>query len=226
MSDVPKLKRALLEAIAERVHEFGFKPRFSQQEFKRRTQYGFDTLHVCFYSSIGTTAALDIAMRINDVEELCGKCDSNPLISERDKKEWCTIGKYLAHPPDELWRRWDLVLLHDVPSVADSMVEVFVEVALPFFQRYSDRLELLNLLDKDNDEAIKLLTDEMKRSIRAIACTWLWYGRDAAVEIAQRKKSHFVELRSAGYSEFEFNRLIDFLNRSGILPDSGAAVGH
>lgn len=140
-----ELRKRLLEEIGGRLKPDGYQK--SQQTFSRRFRGGTWFFHVAFIphaTDFDITA--DIAVRHDSIQEasrLYGHLD------KRSKKKTATLGVELGNLQGIGQHRWTVAKESDLAPVADSILEMFRRVGMPFLQRFSSLQETKRVFDSD-----------------------------------------------------------------------------
>jgi len=156
---------------------------------------------------IAGTVRLDtphINLRFDGAENLVASFEqAHPIlpITAEDIAARSTIGLYPE--PDTVVgtffrKTWDIWTVDDIQSTTTDFVKHVMNKAMPFWHRYSDPEETLNLLLRDDEEARVLAGPDHFRAERAVGMTFLLRGIEQAQEVAEAK---VPKIRHAAYRQ-------------------------
>jgi hypothetical protein len=209
MTHINSLQRELLKRVGEEVQHYGFSLR-SGREFMRqfpggRTSFG---LHFIKHENdVDITA--HIAIRFDDVEELVNAGDQ--LLSNAEKRDTYTLGAELGNISGVGQKRWTIVSEEDLGAVADDIVRMFVDVAVPYADEFEDRQRTLQVLSGDGPESWLHNPFHSARAMRAVAMSMLIEGEEAAKSCASAKMAFMRARQEPDTAFFEA-----FVERVGV----------
>lgn len=198
MKDIQKL---LLQAVGERVSQYGFQLKAASQSYVRSFAEGKASLHLAFMShqhDFDVTA--DVAVRFDKVEELVNK--HNKLLADREKALTHTLGVELGNLAGLGQMRWNVASESDVPEVADKIVAMFVSVGLSYLEKHSSMPSALEILNTPDHRAWLHNPVHEARAKRVLALLWL-LGRESELGPALEKNVDFMSsLNDPGLERF------------------------
>lgn len=177
---VKRLERALLIEIGRLVEPYGFQAKPRDQSFYREIPLGRWALHLSFVENGELEAALDVAIRFDEVEDLVNSVSR--LLTESQKRDTWTLGCELGNLTAGRPRRWK-VSRNNLEQAAGEMAAFFAEVGIPYLEKHSTPQRTLDALGGNSRAASIHSPFHVARAKRAIALAfWL------------RDKARFEEL--------------------------------
>ncbi len=149
-----QIKEQLLNQLAVKLQDHGFKYRSSRQHFVKKFTDGKLSFHISmntYKSHSYFDVAADVGIRFEKVEN--AKNENSKYLSAKDKKETFTLGNQLANIENIGIQRWSFYTMDDVDSNVQSIYSAFQNTAEPFFAKYSDLNKVIIALKEDGDEA-------------------------------------------------------------------------
>jgi hypothetical protein len=185
--EMRELRKALLHAIGNRIREFGFEPNPAKQSFKRQFPGGdFDI-------------AADVAVRFNALEEMVNRYEG--FISEREKKQTCSLGAELGNIAGTGQMRWRMAIVGDLDSAATGIVEAFEKIGVPYLQSASTMQSAYELLSSPGKAWLHNPLP-LARAKRVVALAKL-LGKDEDVPLRIAENMALLESdRTKGSAEF------------------------
>ena len=179
-------KENLLCSLFDCLKNDSFVRRSKDQAFDKQCGSVRLAFHLCFIrhtADFDVTA--DVAIRFDDVEDLINSF--NAELSPRKKKGTFTMGCELGNLTEGEQRRWSVTRPEDIPAVAKSLYSAFQIVALPYYEKYSDRDTALNVLSGDTPESWLHCPFHTARAERAVSMALLMKGKEEARKLAEAK---------------------------------------
>lgn len=192
----------LLSVLADHMRIDSFVRRTKDQAFEKQCGSAKYSYHLCFIrhtTDFDVTA--DVAIRFDDVEDLINRF--NTTASPREKKGTFTMGCELGNLTEGEQRRWSVKRPEDVAVVAGSLYSAFKTIALPYYEKYSDRDRALYILSGDSPESWLHNPLHAARAERAISLAILLKGKEQARELAEKKLRYLQERKDFGLPSFQ-----------------------
>jgi hypothetical protein len=140
----------LLSALGARVRPLGFSAKATGQRFFRDISLGSQILHLSFIrNGEEFDVTVDVAIRISKLEEML-----DPQESHRTRQEqMASFGAELGNLSRGERIRWTVSDREDIEAVAESILNSFERIGLPYLERYSDLDQMLNALAPNDRSA-------------------------------------------------------------------------
>lgn len=167
MSEYMKLKEQLLNELAARLERHGLKYVKSRQAYIRRFPWGMWGVHLNFGSANAILAAIDIAIRFDEVENLLHELTD--YLSPKEMRNTFTVGVELGNWYDGGWRHYKGHDKAEISATVGKMERDIVSEALPFLEKYSDLEEVYRLIAEETRESRLICAFNDKRAMVAIA---------------------------------------------------------
>jgi hypothetical protein len=169
-------KELLLKLLSIELLKDGFHSKFSHQAFYKNIPNGKWGLHFSFLDrAYGFEVMVDVAVRLDSVEELVNNYPVNPLLSDKERKQTFTVGtncRTNGKPPI-----WEVEFENEIPEVTSSIVKLIREKGLAFLN-YNSSLE----------NVITTLQNDLAAESRALTVAYLIKNKDLFNEIAEKQK--------------------------------------
>lgn len=149
MATMNTLKKAVVDALEPRLRERGFSLRKSKTWFVRRRGDATDKFQlVCLDAKPGLRLQPNVGMRIESVENIFHRTSRWEPEYQKDTP---TLGAPIGALRGGTNSSCDILVeeLADVPRAVVELERLFREVALPYYERFSDLCEIDRVL---NDE--------------------------------------------------------------------------
>lgn len=188
-------REGLLDALGARLSEHGFIRRSRDYHFYKRTNFGWVSvgLNFAMYPE-EFLAAIDIAVRFAEVEELVNVCREDLSDAEKKKLQTATLGCELGNLKGIHRREWRVDLATDVAQVAAEMTDCFVEVGLPYFKRFSTKEAVYAALGKEDETSWLYAPGPLVRAESAIALALLIGGSEEAEKMIEAKRRYIESI--------------------------------
>jgi hypothetical protein len=210
MSQIKELERSLLNKLAERVEQHGFDKRPRGQSFYKKMPFGRLAFHLSFIEhSADVDVTADVAIRFDRLEELIN--EHNGFLTDTQKRKTFSLGAELGNISGIGQRRWTLASLDDVESVANSIMDAFTNIGVPYLEKYSDMETAFKVLSGDDKAAWLHVPFHDARATRAIGLAFLLGNREEFSEVAAAKTEFLAGRNDPGLQSFI--RLRDALER-------------
>jgi hypothetical protein len=199
-----KKKAELFRELGRQLTTKGFPERPSGHSFRRRTEFGFVAVHLnVAESEYALVIAIHVSVRFDAVESIVNDC--NALIPETEKKRSSTIGCELGNLLNGQRREWRVDAASSANGVASQMFDWIVDGGLPYFERFSTKEAVFDVLRKQDTEA--WLNGASLAGERAIALAFLIGGVDEARRVSDVKRAYMMEVEPRYLPQF--NRFMD-----------------
>ncbi len=202
----------LLLAVGQGLQKFGFDNRPKGQSFLKSCPFGRASFHLAFIkhdNDFDVTA--DVAIRFDQVEELISRYMNDPLLTKSEKTNTFTLGCELGNLSEGRQRRWTLACSDDILGVAESVLEAFAKIGIPYIETYSDPQKALEVLSGDGPASWLHSPLHGERAKRAVAMALIANGEEAAQKLSNIKLAFLVDRNDFGLLEFR-----KYLDKSGI----------
>jgi hypothetical protein len=186
--------------IGKRLKQFGFDPRPKGQSFRKKTSFGFCSFHLAFIDHADDfDVTADLAIRFDNVEKWMVGEQAVPKTKTRESS---TIGGELGNIKGTGQLRWAIEKDNDVSKAADSIMEEFEQVAIPYFDTYSNLDNVLDVLSRDDREVWVHSPIDGERAKAAVAVAFLQEGKEAAKQLGHAKLLYLAERRDFSLESF------------------------
>lgn len=206
-SPLTEFRKPLLDRVGGLLVRHGFSPKPKGQRFDRPLLAGGRaSLHLSFipHGQFDFHVTGDVAVRFDAVEDLVTELQ----VPASQRKQTVTLGSELGNIRDRVPRRWAVTEEDDLPTVANSIVEMFEAVGLPYLERYSNPEEALKILSRNDSEGWRHMPAHDVRCKSAVALAHL-LGKHRLKDDLIRQSKQFLSSRS----DFEFRSFVEFLDR-------------
>jgi hypothetical protein len=183
------LQRGLLQELASRLPEDGFKPRMKRQDFVREVPSGQWIVHVGFIRHPDDVdVTVDPAVRLEPVERLLEAAGYG-------HGQGATIGAELGNIVDGRPRRWTIQSAADCPVVAEEMASEIRKFALAWLERHSDPRAVFGILAQQDRQSWLYSPVHVKRCLTLVALATHLESDEKADEVARECRS-FLQARN------------------------------
>ena len=184
-------KAELLRAVGKQLATRGFPARPSGHSFRRKTAFGFCAVHLNIAESeYQLMVAVHVSVRLDEIENIVNACSEG--IPEVEKKRSSTIGGELGNMLNGQRREWRVDAASSADGVAHQIFDWIVQGGLPYFERFSTKEAILEVLGKQDMEA--WLNGGNLLGERAIALALLVGGVDSARRMIASKREHMMQV--------------------------------
>ena len=201
MTQIKELEKALLTELSQHVGEYSFDTKVKGQSFYKQTPFGRLAFHLSFIkhkSEIDVT--VDLAVRFDELEELVNEYENR--LSKAQRKDTFSLGVELGNLSEGRQKRWTVARLEDVEPVAQSIMNSFVAIGLPYLERYSDMQTALEALSRDDQAAWLHSPFHDARAKRALGLAFLFGDRERFSELAAAKTEFLKSRNDFGLTSF------------------------
>lgn len=201
MDEFKKWENQLLALVGQGVRKHGFECRPKDQAFYRRCSFGHAVFHVAFIEhEDGFDVTADMGIRFEDIEELVNR--HNKFLNRVEKSRTCTLGCEIGNLTEGRQKRWAVRNADDVPAVSDAVVSAFIDVGLPYIEKFSDVSLVLQIFSDDNPESWVHSPIHGGRARRAVGMALLTQGKEVAQRLATAKISFLRDRKDFGLASF------------------------
>jgi hypothetical protein len=190
--DKKNLQIALLNELAKYVGAFGFVTKVNGQSFYReisdvallnRQRYAFHVSFIEHRNDFDITA--DVAIRLHALEDLLNEYKT--YLSKAEKKKTFSLGVELGNFSQGHPSRWTIARSDEVAPVANSIMDTFSSIGIPYLEKYSDLHVMLDIFSRDDKEACLHSPFLHERALRALGLAFLMKDREPFEQIALSK---------------------------------------
>lgn len=111
-----------------------------------------------------TSLIINLAVRINQVEEIATACSWADDLKAKEKKEMATLGVQIGKLLGKGQLRWDIRNNVECKTVAEEVFSLLLEVGIPYLVEHSDINAVLKRFESDSFKEWHALLDS--RAIR------------------------------------------------------------
>jgi hypothetical protein len=194
LMDRRTLERTLLERLAARLSEQGFrpKPKLKTNEILRSFTGGHHVVHIAAPSYGASFVAVpSFGVRHDAVEDL--RNEDSPL-SRAEQAETATIGAQL---PTLLGRRgegtWEIGNEQQLDAAVEGILAAYEKVGRPFLERFSSLKEVLAVCSLDDGDAGLLTLDAGMCAHVAVAVSFV-LGDEQAFRALAKKSDYLASI--------------------------------
>ena len=206
-----ELQELLLKELSTLLSKNGFEFRPREQGFRASRPDGSALFHLSFIPHAADFDIIaDVTLRFDAVEDLLNEV--RPYLSKTEKKLTATIGSELGQFLGGMQQRWTVASGSDVKSVAASIYDAFLSIALPFLKRYSDLDTLLAVLSSNHKLARLLSPSNAGRWKTVLALASLLGKFDEIESLITQAQSYLASLSFLN-SKKEFDDFQQFAAR-------------
>ena len=183
-----ELKRDIVGRLKLGMADYGFVYKGNEMDFERtmaEVRWLFRLGFVKHTSDFDVIAS--IAVGLDELEKLMH--EDEPRILPR-----YSLGAELGNIGEGKQKRWNVRTEEDIEAVSKSILKTFLEVALPYLERYSVMENALEAFSGDDRSAWLHSPIHDVRAKRAIALAFLLRDHDAFSKLAD-KKTEFLTNR-------------------------------
>lgn len=204
MGKLRDLKIALLTQLAPKLEPYGFHLRKSASMFFRKTTYGEDRFHITsIFHAYDFDVEAGVAVRFDDLEDIMN--EQNPYLNAREKEKTSSIGAELGNIVSRRPHRWTIAPNADLEYMSSSIMSMFKNVGLPFFERFRTLEAVVAVLSRDDEEFALYSPFIIIRAKRALAGA-LCLEDKALFDSIFHAKDKMYEERVKRFSEEEEER--------------------
>lgn len=197
-----ELQSELLEAVGQRIAEYGFKYKASEQAYLRAIPDGRSCLHLAFIRhQHDFDVVADVAVRFDQLEDLVNS--SNTLLSKKEKGQTYSLGAELGNISGEGQKRWSLASSSEVERVADQLVECFKAIGLPYLDRASNLEAGYQLLTSPGRDAWLHNPIHTARSKRVVGLAKILGRTDEFAELVSESLQFLEGTKDFGLQDFK-----------------------
>ena len=201
MSLVKDLEDALFEAVSEEIAKYGFSGSKRHYCFYKRTPFGRLAFCLAFIRHRDDAdVTINLAVRFDELEDLINEHRSH--LSSAEKKNTFSLGVELGNLSEGRQKRWTVASLPDVSPVAQSIMNSFLAIGLPYLQKYSDIQTALEVLSGDDKDAWLHSPFHDTRAKRALGLAFLLGVRKRFSELASAKTEFLKSRNDSGLASF------------------------
>jgi len=197
MKTLKQLKDALLDEMAQILEKEGY--RRQGQSFIRKFELGEQDLHlslVQYRKDRYINVVPSVEIRFDKVEDMVNAL--NKRLSKREGAQTATMGAALGHLQDQGWKGWTLTEETDIPALASTIHQEFLQVGKPYLEKYSSYQSALEALSHDDRNAWLHQPFYGKRAQSAVALAVL-LGDQQLVKKTIAAKKRYLEERVAQF---------------------------
>jgi len=201
MTQIKELEKALLTELSKHVGKYDFDTKVRGQSFYKQMPFGRLAFHLSFIKhKTDFDATVDVAVRFDDLEDLINQYRGR--ISEAQKKNTFTLGAELGNLSEGRQKRWTVATLDDIKPVAESIMDAFVLIGLPYLEKYSNMKTTLETLSGDDSAAWLHAPIHDDRAKLAIALAFLLGDRERFSKLAAAKTEFLESRKDPGLQSF------------------------
>jgi hypothetical protein len=186
---LPTLKKTFQNNISELLETKGFK---SKKD--RLIEYDNNgikqSIHLAFVDNRPenfTSLIVNLAVRIDQVEEIATTCSWADDLTTKEKKDMATLGVQIGKLLGKGQLRWNIHNNAECETVAEDVFILLKEVGIPYLAEHSDMNAILKRFESDSFKEWHALLDS--RAIRLpIILILLHKTEDAKVEFTRQYK--------------------------------------
>ena len=200
-TDFIYFREILLDRVASKLSLYGFSRRSNSQEFSKKTAFGRNGFHLTVIKHKGDfDLSADVAIRFDELEGLVN--NNKKFLSSKQKKETYSLGVDIGNITGEGDNLWTIVALPDIEPVSESLLSAFRTVALPYFEAYSDIETALQILSRDDQEAMLHSPVHTERAMRAIGLAYILGDRKRFSAISAAKTKFLISRKDPMVQSF------------------------
>ncbi|MBI3652568.1 MAG: hypothetical protein HY231_16225 [Acidobacteria bacterium] len=224
MTKLKDLQDTLLSRLSEEVERYGFDKKVRGQSFSKKTPLGRHSFHLSFIRHPPTDfdVTADIAIRFDELEDILN--ENNNYLSKAEKKNTFSLGAEIGNISEGRQKRWTVASPADVENVAQSIMDAFATIGIPYLEKHSDMETALEALSGDDKAAWLHVPFHDGRAKAAIGLAFLLGQRERFSQIAAAKTEFLTSRNEQGLQSFL--QLRDNLERRFISQLEEKAEGH
>lgn len=189
------LEHALLERVSRDLARHGFKLVKAERTWRKKTPAATFAFHLAIVHHPGDFDVLaDLAVRLEAaaavLEDALGGRDAAAKTVGR-----FTLGVEIGNLTIGEPRRWTVTAAADIEPVAESLIEAFETIALPYYREFSDPERALAVLSGDSRDSWLHSPLHHIRAIRTMALAFLLGRREEFECLAERKRAFLAVSR-------------------------------
>ncbi|MFY9620103.1 MAG: hypothetical protein WAQ99_09850 [Pyrinomonadaceae bacterium] len=211
MGLIKDLEDSLFDSVAGKIERYGFDKRAkAYYAFYKKTPSGRLAFALAFIRhSADVDVTVNVAIRFDELEDLVNEHEDH--LKDKQKQNTFSLGAELGNISGVGQKRWTLASLDDVEGVADSIMNAFASIGIPYLEEYSDMETALAALSGDDKAAWLHSPLHDARARRAIGLAFLLGDREKFSEIAAAKTEFLTARNDFGLESFM--RLREALDR-------------
>lgn len=199
--NVKELEKDLIKKLAERVGEHEFDTRAKAQSFYKQTPFGRVALHLAFIEhATDFDVTVDIAIRFDALEDIINEGNSHLTASE--KRRTFSIGAELGNISEWEPKSWTVRSPADLEEVSRSIMDAFVDIGIPYIEKYSNMETALDALSGDDKATWLLSPFHDYRAKQAICLAFLLGQRDRFFDLVAAKTEFLTSIKHPGLQSF------------------------
>ncbi len=200
--NIKEVEKELLKKMAQRIgeHEFDTKPR--GQSFYKSTPWGRIVLHLSFieHGDIDFDVTVDVAIRFDDLENLVNEHDK--FLTKAERNNTFSLGVELGNISEGKQKRWTVNNSSNLEHIAESIMDTFVTVGIPYLEQYSNLENAFEALSNDDRSAWLHQPLHAARAKRAIGIAFLLNKQEKFMKLAKDKSEFLSNIRDFGLQSF------------------------
>lgn len=187
MGKLKDLENALAAALDTRLAGHGFKRRgYGFYKKFPNVQWAVNLGFILHADDLDLV--INVAVRFDDLHDLIYKDD--PSLTPRLRSAMFTLGAELGNITEWIPHRWTVVQLSDVEPVADSITRLFLEVGLPYLEKYSKIENALEGLSRDDRNSHLLMAFDHTRAERALGLAYLLGDKNGSANLRTLRRRY------------------------------------
>jgi hypothetical protein len=199
--NIRDLEKDLIKKLAERVGEHEYDTRARGQSFYQQTPFGKVALHLAFIEhATDFDITADIAIRFDALEDIIN--EGSNLLTMSEKRRTFSIGAELGNISEWKQKRWTVRSPADIEEVSRSIMDAFVNIGLPYIEKYSNMETVLDALSGDDKTAWLHSPFHDVRAKQAICLAFLLGQRNRFSELVAAKTEFLTSVKDPGLQSF------------------------
>jgi hypothetical protein len=209
MTSIKDFEKALFDAVSSKIVKYEFTGSRNDFCFYKRTAFGRLAFCLAFIRhphDVDLTAQM--AVRFDELEQLINEQENR--LSKAMRKDTFSLGVELGNLSEGRQKRWTVASLEDVEPVAQSIMNSFVAIGLPYLEKYSDMKTALDVLSGDDKAAWLHSPFHEVRAKRALGLAFLLSDRERFSQLADAKTDFLISRNDSGLTSFlEFKNALE-----------------
>ncbi len=186
---LPALKKAFQKKLSELLEKKGFKSK--KDRLIECDNNGIkQTIHLAFVDNKSenfTSLIVNLAVRVDQVEEIATSCSWADDLTAKEKKGMATLGVQIGKLLGKGQLRWDIHNNAECETVAEEVFSLLKEVGIPYLVEHSEMNTILKRFQSDSFNEWHALLDSKARKLPIILII-LNKIEDAKVEFIHQYK--------------------------------------
>jgi hypothetical protein len=201
MIERAKIESMLLVALGRRLATHGFELQPGTQEYHRPIDGGVAAFHLSFIEHADDfDVKADVAIRFHDLETLVN--NGKQYLTAKEKKGTFSLGSEPGNLIDRRQRRWTIKSAADVEQVAKGIEDGFLNLAIPYIDKYRIRTEALEIFAGD-DQSVWIHSPVYgERAKRAVGLAWLLKDEARLKQLIETKSTFLEQRKDCALKEF------------------------